>query len=690
MNQRRWRIGGAVGLLLAAFAALTIASFARQSATYDETSHLPAGYSYLCWNDYRLNPEHPPLIKKLCALPLLFLPVWPESPALVEEDLRHPPKHVTALRVAQEAWAVGLADNAAQWYFGHVFLYGWQNAAAARYNYPHPLAGLTTASLAKNEFVNDADRLLFWGRLPVTLLGVLLGLLIFVWARDLFGVAGGFFALALFCFDPNFIAHSGLVTTDVGAAFFIAGTVYFLWRTCVGDWCSGGSASGRSFPEAELPAAHRAPATMANGILAALFCAMAFAAKFTAVVLLPVFVLLGAWQVWRCRQRWAVVALRYAGLVTVMLLVSWGGLWAVYGFRYSSAPDPQQAAQVEARLLGQSKHGGHHPMEEVVRHAAATKQLLPLWPEGPPLDEVAKAAPTAPLRWSDKALLFAARYQLVPESYLFGFAWAEMKSQVRSSFLRGRHSNTGFWNYFLWTFLLKTPVLTLLAIVAALVWAVWRRQGAAVWLLMPPVVHLGISMTSNMNIGHRHLLTMYPFLFVLCGGLTMVWRAWLPATRRVVAGGVLGLVLLGAFVVWWRPAVVYPNYLAYFNELAGGPRRGAENLVDSNLDWGQDLPRLKQWLDDHQVLEPIALCYFGMADPVYHGISYLNLPGGYPFAPTATVPSRGYLVVSATNLKGVYFSKDGQALWQQLLRRATLIDTIGYSLFIFRLDPPAQ
>jgi 4-amino-4-deoxy-L-arabinose transferase-like glycosyltransferase len=424
--------------------------------------------------------------------------------------------------------------------------------------------------------------------------------------------------------------------------------------------------------------------------LAALFCALSFAAKFTAVVLLPMFLLFGLWQVWRHRQQWATAALRYAGMVSAMLLVSWGGLWAVYGFRYSSARDPQQAAQVEARLFGQSKHGGHHPLEDVVRHAAATKQLLPLWPDGPPLDAIAKAAPTAPLRWSDKALLFAARHQLVPESYLFGFAWAEMKSQVRSSFLRGQHSNTGFWNYFLWTFLLKTPVATLLALAGAIGWAVWRRQAAAVWLLVPPLVHLGISMTSNMNIGHRHLLPMYPFLFVLCGGLATVWARWALPLRRGVAVGVLALLAAGAFVVWWRPAVVYPNYLAYFNELAGGPKRGAENLVDSNLDWGQDLPRLKQWLDDHQVREPIALCYFGMADPVYHGISYLNLPGGYPFAPTSVVPTRGYLVVSATNLKGVYFSKDGQAFWQQLLRRATLIDTVGYSLFIFRLSPPTQ
>jgi hypothetical protein len=341
---------------------------------------------------------------------------------------------------------------------------------------------------------------------------------------------------------------------------------------------------------------------------------------------------------------------------------------------------------IEAHLMGTSKHAGHPPLEQVVRHAAATRELLPQYPDGPPLDEVAQVARTAKLRFRDRALLFAARQQLVPEAYLFGFAWAELKSQVRGAYLRGRHSNTGFWNYFPWAFLLKTPMLTLLLVAAALGWAVWQRRDVLLWLLLPPLVHLGISMTSNLNIGHRHLLPMYPFLFVLCGGLATAWERWSPVARRWTAAGVLGLAACGAFVVWWRPAVVFPHYLAYFNELAGGPKRGAENLVDSNLDWGQDLPRLKQWLDVHQVHEPIGFCYFGMADPLAHGIRYLNLPGGYPFAPVGSLPARGYVVVSATNLKGVYFSKDGQAFWQQLLRRATLVDTVGYSLFIYRLD----
>jgi 4-amino-4-deoxy-L-arabinose transferase-like glycosyltransferase len=651
MNRWGWTI--AVALLLAAFAALTINASVRESATYDETAHLPAGYSYLRWADYRLNPEHPPLVKQLCALPLLALPVWPDSPEFAPGELR-PITTVTTRRAMQEAWALALADNGMQWMFGHLFLYGLRDEKRGT---AHPLGVPTTQRHERSDFLNDPDRLLFWGRLPVTVLGVLLGLVIFAWARDLFGNAGGLLALALYCFDPNFIAHAGLVTTDVGAALFIAATVYFLWRTCERR-------------------------RLADAALAALCCALAFAAKFTAVILLPVFALLGAWFTWRHRRRWW----QYAALVLGMLLASWGGLWAVYGFRYSSAREPELAGYYEARLQGTTMHAGKHPVG-VVRHSAATRQLLKQYPDGPPAEAVAAAAPTAPLSVGNRVLLFAARNRLLPESYLFGFAWAEMKSLVRSAYLRGQHSNTGFWNYFLWTFLLKTPVLTLLAFAAAVAVVVWQRRPVAVWLLVPPVVHLALSMTSNMNIGHRHLLPLYPFLFVLAGGLATVWAGWAPRVRQLTAGAALAGIVAGAFVVWWEPAWVQPHPLAYFNELAGGPKRGAENLVDSNLDWGQDLPALKRWLDEHHVREPIAFCYFGMASPVWHGIPCWNLPGGYVFAPPAPPPARGYLVVSATNRKGVYLTAEGRAFWDDLLRRATLVDTVGYSLFIYRLEP---
>jgi hypothetical protein len=158
----------------------------------------------------------------------------------------------------------------------------------------------------------------------------------------------------------------------------------------------------------------------------------------------------------------------------------------------------------------------------------------------------------------------------------------------------------------------------------------------------------------------------------------------------------LGAVAVSASVVFappWKPVIIYPDYLAYFNEFAGGPRNGYTCLVDSNLDWGQDLKKLKHWLDRHKIAEPINLCYFGMADPRYYQIPHVNLLGGCVFEPeepfqAARIP--GYLAISATNLQGVYLSAQGRALWARFLQDAHLIDTIGYSIFIYRLESPPQ
>jgi hypothetical protein len=130
---------------------------------------------------------------------------------------------------------------------------------------------------------------------------------------------------------------------------------------------------------------------------------------------------------------------------------------------------------------------------------------------------------------------------------------------------------------------------------------------------------------------------------------------------------------------------IHPHYLAYINELGGGPSRGWRYLVDSNLDWGQDLKGLKRWTDEHRVAH-LKLSYFGTADPAYYGIPCELLPG-YMLPPprgmVGEVRAGDLVAVSATNLQGVYLNEEWRPLMARLRALAPL-DRVGYSIFIFK------
>ena len=204
---KRFLYSAAASGLLLAFWLQMFFALPKLSATADEVVHLPAGYTYWATRDFRLNPEHPPLAKLVAALPLVALKphldlTWPE-------------------------W-----KSPQEYIFGYGFLY-----------------------------TNDADRLLFWGRLPLTFIAVLGGVVVFLWARGMFGPASGLFALGLFAFSPNLLAHGMLVTTDVPLAVFMTLALYLFWRqgtrpsitNSIGVGLATGAAMACKFSGAVLP-----------------------------------------------------------------------------------------------------------------------------------------------------------------------------------------------------------------------------------------------------------------------------------------------------------------------------------------------------------------------------------------------------------------------------------------------------
>ena len=644
-RQSRWTFWLALALLTL-FAGRVIHHSTQISATYDEPQHLAAGYTYLRYQDYRLNPEHPPLSKKVAALPLLALNPLPDSLDL-SDPAEHPGPGSRSWRRLKNLWRDAVLDYRKEWHLGHELVYGVRDQTLERLGVHTTVEIDPLERIERREFLNDADRLLFWSRIPLLAFGLLLAVLTFLWARDLWGPAAGLLALALCTFDPNVLAHSTLITSDVAATCLILGTVYGLWRyRRFGGW--------------------------RNALMTVGFFSLAITAKFSAILLIPigaVLVMLSAGQLWRRGEKPRARGLVGLYIVSgVALLVA---LWGAYGFRFAAVAEDQGASLPVDMVL-----------EQVVVQEAK-------WdPE---------VADRQYLGFFDRAVSFVNRHRLLPESYLQGLAIYRLEGRVRPSFLNGAYSLRGFPSYFLWTFLLKTPLITLLAIAGGLLFAMRTcSREDLLYLLLPAGVYFGMASASYLNIGNRHILPVYPFLFVLGGGLMPLLMEKWPERRKMVLAVTLALVALSSSVVFsppWRPTWIGARPLEFFNELAGGPRDGYLRLVNSNLDWGQGLKDLARWLEDEGIDEPINLCYFGTSDPRFYQIQHVRVPCDYLFSPPfglddsyrpTIVP--GYLAISATHLQGERDTDRMREIRSAALGRAELIDRIGNSIFIYRLE----
>ncbi|MBN2406370.1 MAG: tetratricopeptide repeat protein [Elusimicrobia bacterium] len=264
------------------------------------------------------------------------------------------------------------------------------------------------------------------------------------------------------------------------------------------------------------------------------------------------------------------------------------------------------------------------------------------------------------------------------KEYFHGMSFsAAYIKRSQASFLAGRYSYDGFRRYFLYAFLIKTP-LSFIGILLLAAWAFLKKPGRkyieASYIFILPVALFITASFSPMHIGHRHILPVYPFLMVFAGGAVR-----LKSAAAITAAAVLTCLTIVS------SALIHPHYLAYFNSLAGGADKGYRYLVDSNMDWGQDLKGLKRYVKEEGVSDVI-LSYYGGGMTDYLGFEFQDL---YSFGlrgdtdhVNSAAPEKEILAVSATNLKGVYMGKVGHDILSWLENREP-DDKIGYSVFIY-------
>jgi hypothetical protein len=484
------------------------------------------------------------------------------------------------------------------------------------------------------------------------IVGVGLGVAIAWWSWRLGGTVGAIVATAAFALDPNFLAHSALVKNDVSLTLVMLLLTIAVWR------------AGKRL-------------TIWNGLAICVLCGAGLSIKFSALLLGPMVLILLLIRA-QMRQPWAVLgrelhargkkSLAALAVCVAAALVSYVSIWAVYGFRFRPTPDPNVVLSTRNILeyLATNELTAEHP------DRALTKEDFQRWRPGA----------------FSRAALFLEANRLLPQAWLNGLLYTQQSAVIRKTFLLGSVSFHGKWYYFPFAMVVKSPLALIAAAVCAIAIGVsaWRRDRATIlrehgWtiaaFIVPAAVFMLASMGSNLNIGLRHVLPVYPFIFIAIGAAAAY--AWRMRPKVVKIAGAILITLLGA-----ETLAAFPDYVAFFNAAAGGSRGGIRLLGDSNLDWGQDLKLLAQWQEEHPD-QTLYLCYFGLADPAYYGVTYHNLPGGYQFGPPYEPPrGDGVVAISATHLQGIYQEDDKRFLYTTIRDRLQPFDVLGGTIYLYR------
>lgn len=461
------------------------------------------------------------------------------------------------------------------------------------------------------ESENDPKWLIRSGRAWCALWGVGICILVFVWSRQIFGNAGSLLSLFSCALCPTLLANGPLMTSDACLAFFLLLSTYAIWKV--------------------LHQLNPQFICLSAASLSGLFLA-----KTSAVLIIPIAAFLVLTRLLTGRPTEAhtpsigISAISPGKqfpyvLATAFLCgaVAWAAVWIAFHMRYSPI-------SAEDELQGHNEYFRFGDLENLCRqHPKQTR-----------------------------AIQLLAQAKLLPEPYLYGAAYVAAHRE-RISYLNGRFALGGFLAYFPYTILVKTPLGTLGLFALAISGALYSSKGSTlnnplyrcIPLFVLISVYLGIAVVSGLNIGHRHILPIYPAIHILIGGATY-WIAKSPFMR----GLLITLVCLSLGEV----ALARPNYLAYFNWIVP-PGHGHEHVVESSLDWGQDLPGLKKWLTQNNTEKTsIFLSYFGTDIPEQYGIQAIRIPeagSNNIQQPLSFQP--GLYCISATTLIGVYTPRPG-------------------------------
>jgi Dolichyl-phosphate-mannose-protein mannosyltransferase len=557
---RAWTIVAVIALSVLHYA-LAARSLLRENPTVDEVAHLPAGITYWQKGTFRLYHHNPPLFKLVAALPVVMA------------------KPATAPLYTLSSWT---SKSPSPPTFSQSFAF----LNAGRYFELFQLA-----------------------RLMMPLFTVVGGLVVFAWSARLYGMWAGLLSLALWAFCPNILAHGRLVTSDACSTAIGVAATYVFWRYL------------------HQPTGRRA-------IGAGLWLGVAQLSKFSLLLLYAVWpflwllhlLMVGPRSGAGDRSSQGIGRSIARGLGHGVAIVALSFLTIDAGYFFEGVGIPLGKFEFGCRTLTRPVPPG-----------------MPRPPSENPLFDIA---------WQFRINRFRGTWLgalpvPLPEHYLLGFDEQKIETEgiparytaaMRDGtideerrvpqtdrdvtrgywvYLDGELRQTGWRSYYPRALAYKVPEGTWLLVALSVVVVVATKRSAAGWFdelalwTLPVVILLSMSLLTDINLGLRYVLAILPYVFISTGKV-FPWCLGLRDPWRRVAGSFAGgaLALTIAASAW-----IHPSYLSYFNWASGGPDRVPARLIDSNLDWGQDLVALQRWWKANIPDQEIGLAYFGQINP---------------------------------------------------------------------------
>ena len=537
------------------------------SGTVDEIAHIPSGYSYIKYHDYRLNPEHPPLAKALAGIPLAAMDI----------------------NGFTQDWSWSKIN---QWEAGWHFIY---------------------------EMGNNPNQIIFWSRLPMIFLALGLGLVILIWATKWYGRKIGLLALLLYAFYPDILGHGHLVTTDVAAAFGFVITIMAFDKLI----------EKRSW-------ANIAWASLAFGVAQLL--------KFSSFLLFGILLILIVYRAYLDRdkvQKFWQIFWQYFKSYALVCVLSLLVVWIVYiPFVWNTPP--------------------------AVEHQVIEMNLSPN-------DQKTEVLRNFLHHFEGNTITRALGH------YLLGICLVVARvAGGNATYIMGHVSDKSISWFFPAAYIIKTPVPILLmfawAIVSLLVFRTKSKRDA--WenalILTPIIVYWAFTLKGSLNIGIRHLMPTIPFviLFIVKNLNRYLGKVTILSWQTIWIAVLLIWYVLG--VLWY-----YPQYIAYFNFFVPRDNR-YQYMVDSSLDWGQDLYRLSDYVSENNI-DSVKIDYFGGSVPKYYIPQYEEWHSAYG-------PTTGWLAVSATYFQSSKLYGPMEGTWSyQWLEEFEPEAIIGGSILVYHI-----